>query len=55
MLNNLSGAGPKTEKEAVHLHTFKAITAGILNCYTVEINKFPPTRKRNIEICSIYV
>ena len=32
MLNNLNWGGPKTEEEAVHLHTFKAITAGILNC-----------------------
>ena len=29
----LKWVGPKTEEEAVHLHTFKAITAGILNCY----------------------
>ena len=29
----LKWGGPKTEEKAVHLQTFKAITAGILNCY----------------------
>ena len=29
----LKQGGPKTDEEAVHLHTFKVITAGILNCY----------------------
>ena len=33
MLNNWSGEVPQSEEEAVHLHTFKAITAGILKCY----------------------
>ena len=29
----LKWGGPKTEEEDVHFHIFKAITAGILNCY----------------------
>ena len=49
----LKWEGPKTEEEAVHLHTFKPL---LLESWTViKINRFPPTRKRNFEICSIYV